>query len=43
MLFLDNAQVHVEAALACGIQAILFEDTSQALAALENRLQASPR
>jgi putative hydrolase of the HAD superfamily len=43
MLFLDNAQVHVEAARACGIQAILFEDTAQALAALESRLQASPR
>jgi len=40
--FLDNAQVHVEAARACGIQAILFEDTAQALAALESRLQASP-
>jgi putative hydrolase of the HAD superfamily len=43
MLFLDNAQVHVEAAQACGIQAILFEDTTQALAALESRLQASLR
>jgi epoxide hydrolase-like predicted phosphatase len=43
MLFLDNTQVHVEAARACGIQAILFEDTAQALAALESRLQASPR
>jgi haloacid dehalogenase-like hydrolase len=43
MLFLDNAQVHVQAARACGIQAILFEDTAQALAALESRLQASPR
>lgn len=42
MLFLDNTQVHVEAALACGIQAILFENTAQALAALERRLQASP-
>ncbi len=41
MLFLDNTQVHVEAARACGIQAILFEDTAQALAALESRLQAS--
>jgi epoxide hydrolase-like predicted phosphatase len=43
MLFLDNAQVHVEAARASGIQAILFEDTAQALAALESRLQAPPR
>ncbi len=43
MLVLDNAQVHVEAARACGIQAILFEDTAQALAALESRLQASAR
>lgn len=43
MLFLDNAPVHVEAARACGIQAILFEDTAQALVALESRLQAAPR
>jgi HAD superfamily hydrolase (TIGR01509 family) len=42
MFFLDNAQVHVEAARACGVQAILFKDTAQALAALESRLQASP-
>jgi hypothetical protein len=41
MLFLDNTQVHVEAARACGVQAILFEDTTQALAALESQLQAS--
>lgn len=43
MLFFDNAQVHVEAARARGIQAILFEDAAQAIAALESRLQASPR
>lgn len=43
MLFLDNTLVHVEAARACGIQAILFEDTAQALAALQSRLQDAPR
>lgn len=38
MLFLDNSRGHVEAACVCGIQAILFENTDQALAALESQL-----
>jgi epoxide hydrolase-like predicted phosphatase len=43
MLFLDSAQVNVETARACGIQAVLFKDIAQALVALESRLQTSPR
>src|SRR5713101_5111865 len=42
MLFLDDVEGHVRAARACGIHAILFQETTQAIAALEAALQAQP-
>ena len=39
MLFLDNFEGHVSAARACGIHAILFQETTQDIAALEAALQ----
>jgi len=40
MLFLDDVEGHVRAAHACGIHAVLFQETTQAIAALEAVLQA---
>ncbi len=42
MLFLDDVEGHVRAAHACGIHASLFQETTQAIAALEAVLQAQP-
>jgi len=42
MLFLDDVEGHVRAARTCGIHAILFQETTQAIAALEAALQAQP-
>ena len=42
MLFLDDVEGHVRAARACGIHAILFQETTQAIAALEAALPAQP-
>jgi epoxide hydrolase-like predicted phosphatase len=41
MIFLDNVEENVAAARAYGIQAILFEDTRAAIAAIQACLQAS--
>jgi epoxide hydrolase-like predicted phosphatase len=38
MLFLDNAQGHVKAAQACGIQAILYENNDQAIETINQLL-----
>ena len=42
MLFLDDVEGHVRAARACGIHAILFQETARAIAALETALQVQP-
>ena len=40
MIFLDDVEVHVKAARAFGIHAILFQETSQAIADIQACLQA---
>jgi epoxide hydrolase-like predicted phosphatase len=41
IVFLDDVEANVAAARACGLQAILFKDTSEAIAAIQACLQAS--
>jgi epoxide hydrolase-like predicted phosphatase len=41
-VFLDDNESMVDGARAVGIQAILFEDNTQAIAAIEDRLRAPP-
>jgi putative hydrolase of the HAD superfamily len=41
IIFLDNVEANVAAARACGIQAILFRETREAIAAIQACLQAS--
>jgi epoxide hydrolase-like predicted phosphatase len=40
VIFVDDAEPHIAAARACGIYAILFSNTQQAIAEIEARLQA---
>jgi putative hydrolase of the HAD superfamily len=40
VVFVDDAEPHVAAACACGMHAILFRNTQQAIAEIEARLQA---
>ncbi len=39
-IFVDDAEPHIAAARACGMHAILFSNTQQAIAEIEARLQA---
>ena len=41
-VFLDDNQLMVDGARAVGMQAVLFEDNAQAIAAVEARLRAAP-
>jgi putative hydrolase of the HAD superfamily len=41
IVFLDDVEANVAAARACGLQAILFRETSEAIAAIQACLQAS--
>ena len=41
IVFLDNVEANVAAARECGLQAILFKDTNEAIAAIQACLQAS--
>jgi epoxide hydrolase-like predicted phosphatase len=40
VIFVDDAEPHIAAARACGMHAILFSNTQQAIAEIEARLQA---
>jgi len=41
-VFVDDNELMVDGARAVGIQAVLFEDNAQAIAAIEDRLRAAP-
>jgi epoxide hydrolase-like predicted phosphatase len=41
-VFVDDNELMVDGARAVGIQAVLFEDNAQAIAAIEHRLRAAP-
>jgi putative hydrolase of the HAD superfamily len=40
-VFVDDNELMVDGARAVGIQAVLFEDNAQAIAAIEDRLRAA--